>query len=162
MVMFTGYIEVSVNFKPENWGKKFIILIRILYLIYNILINSQNLLFFLCELLMSFWNIFMTCLFNGCSVTQELYSNYNKGVKWKVWNIFNNSWLLVMMYWLQSHSFLTHLKSYSNSYHCMSYIMIFSHASQSSDLLFSLLLSWYQRCNFVTYIVFQSETLLKF
>ena len=54
MAMFTGYFEVLVNFNIENRREKFIILISILCQIYNILIRSQNLLCFLCELLMSF------------------------------------------------------------------------------------------------------------
>ena len=52
--MCTGYFEVSVNFNPENRREKLIILISILYLIHSILISSQNLLYFLHELLMSF------------------------------------------------------------------------------------------------------------
>ena len=43
MAMFTGYFEVSVNFKVENQREKFITLISILCPIYNILIRSQNL-----------------------------------------------------------------------------------------------------------------------
>ena len=54
MAMFTGYFEVSVNFNIENRREKFIILISILYPIYNILIRSQNLLCFLRELLVIF------------------------------------------------------------------------------------------------------------
>ena len=50
MAMFTGDFEVSVNFNEENRRKNFIILISILYIIYNILISSQNLLCFLREL----------------------------------------------------------------------------------------------------------------
>ena len=52
--MFPGYFEVSVNFNVENRREKFIILVSILYPIYSIPIRSQNLLCFLCELLMSF------------------------------------------------------------------------------------------------------------
>ena len=46
MAMFVGYFEVSVNFNVENRREKIVILIRILYPIYRILIRSQNLFFF--------------------------------------------------------------------------------------------------------------------
>ena len=45
MVMFTGYFEVSVNFNVESRREMFIILISILYPIYNIVIRSSNILF---------------------------------------------------------------------------------------------------------------------
>ena len=54
MAMFIGYFEVLVNFNLENRRVKFIIQINILYAMYRILIRSQNLLCFLCELLMRF------------------------------------------------------------------------------------------------------------
>ena len=57
MAMFTGYFEVSVNFNVENRREKFIILINILYPIYNILIKGKNLSCFLRELLMNFWTL---------------------------------------------------------------------------------------------------------
>ena len=46
MAMFVGLFELSINFNVENRREKFIILISILYLIYRILIRSQNLLCF--------------------------------------------------------------------------------------------------------------------
>ena len=57
MAMFTGYLELSVNFNTKNRTEKFIILISILYSIYGVLISSQFLLCFLRELIMSFLNI---------------------------------------------------------------------------------------------------------
>ena len=50
MAMFIGYLEVSVNFNVEIRREKFIILISILYPIYSIPVESQNLLCFLHEL----------------------------------------------------------------------------------------------------------------
>ena len=65
MAMFANYFEVLVNFNTENRREKFIILNSILFPIYNILIRSQFLLWFLRELLMSILSIFMYVCIQG-------------------------------------------------------------------------------------------------
>ena len=54
MAMFIGYFEVYTNFNVENRREKSTILISIFCPIYRIQIRSQDLLYFLGELLMCF------------------------------------------------------------------------------------------------------------